>query len=332
MSEHVAPDPRTAWRQELPALIGPSVTLREPQQADLEGVLEVLLTAESVHFGIDGEMTDGTNLDVPLLEIHTTGGRTAVDAIDRMAADASVSAMIIRIDSPGGTTTGSERLHDELRRLAKKKPVVAVVGSMAASGGYIAAMGADRILARGNSLVGSIGVLFQYPNVVSLLDKVGVKMESVKSSPLKAAPSGYEPTSPEARAALNALVVDSYDWFKAMVKDRRAMSDAELAAVSDGRVFTGRQGLGLKLVDAIGGEREAIEWLEAEKGVAKKLPVREWKKGRSLERLGLLGASAEIARFAGLTGLADTLQRNAATGEAQLLDGLLAIWQVEPAQ
>jgi protease-4 len=175
-------------------------------------------------------------------------------------------------------------------------------------------------------------VLFQYPNVVSLLDKVGVKMESVKSSPLKAAPSGYEPTSPEARAALNALVVDSYDWFKAMVKDRRAMSDAELAAVSDGRVFTGRQGIGLKLVDAIGGEREAIEWLEAEKGVAKKLPVREWKKGRSLERLGLLGASAEIARFAGLGGLADALQRNAAAGEAQLLDGLLAIWQVEPAQ
>lgn len=246
--------------------------------------------------------------------------------------DSKASAVLISIESPGGTTTGSERLHDELRRLAKKKPVVAVVGSMAASGGYIAAMGADRILARGNSLVGSIGVLFQYPNVVSLLDKVGVKMESVKSSPLKAAPSGYEPTSPEARAALNALVVDSYDWFKAMVKDRRAMSDAELAAVSDGRVFTGRQGLGLKLVDAIGGEREAIEWLEAEKGVAKKLPVREWKKGRSLERLGLLGASAEIARFAGLTGLADTLQRNAATGEAQLLDGLLAIWQVEPAQ
>jgi protease-4 len=237
-----------------------------------------------------------------------------------------------RIESPGGTTTGAERLYGELRRVAEKKPVVAVVGTMAASGGYIAAMSADRIMARGNSLVGSIGVLFQYPNFASLLDKVGVKMEAVKSSPLKAAPSGYEPTSPEARAALNALVVDSYDWFKDMVKERRGMTDAELAAVTDGRVFTGRQGLPLKLVDAIGGEREAIEWLEKEKGVARKLPVRDWKKGRSIERLGLLGASGEIARFLGLNGLADALQRGATAQEAQLLDGLLAIWQVEAAQ
>src|SRR5262249_2092064 len=153
-----------------------------------------------------------------------------------------------------------------------KKPVVAVVGTMAASGAYVAALGADHIIARQTSLVGSIGVLFQIPNVSNLLDKVRVKMEEIKSSPLKAAPNGLEPTSPEARAAIAVLVADSYDGFKALVKDRRGMTDEQLAAIDDGRVFTGRQGLNLKLVDAIGGEREAIAWLETEKKVPAHLP------------------------------------------------------------
>ena len=155
----------------------------------------------------------------------------------------AVAAALVRIDSPGGGTEGSEEIYDELRRLAAKKPVAAVVGGMAASGAYIAALGADRIFVRGNSIVGSIGVLVEYPNVSGLMDKVGVKLESIKSSPLKAAPNGFEPTSDEARAAMAALIADSFDWFKALVKDRRGLTDEELAKVDDGRVFTGRQGL-----------------------------------------------------------------------------------------
>ena len=120
----------------------------------------------------------------------------------------AVAAALVRIDSPGGGTEGSEEIYDELRRLAAKKPVAAVVGGMAASGAYIAALGADRIFARGNSIVGSIGVLVEYPNVSGLMDKVGVKLESIKSSPLKAAPNGFEPTSEEARAAMAALVAE----------------------------------------------------------------------------------------------------------------------------
>ncbi len=106
--------------------------------------------------------------------------REARDSPDAVAA-------VVRIDSPGGTTEGSEEIYDELRRLAAKKPVVAVVGGMAASGAYIAALGTDRIFVRGNSIVGSIGVLVEYPNLSGLMDKVGVKLESIKSSPLKAA-------------------------------------------------------------------------------------------------------------------------------------------------
>ena len=116
-------------------------------------------------------------------------------------AGSNAKALILRIESPGGTTVGSERVFEAIREVAAKKPVVATVDSLAASGAYIAALGADHIVAYGNSLVGSIGVLFEYPNVSGLLDKLGVKVENVKSSPLKAAPNGLEPTSAAARAA-----------------------------------------------------------------------------------------------------------------------------------
>jgi protease IV len=245
----------------------------------------------------------------------------------REIADSKAAAVVLTIESPGGTTTGAELLYDELRRLAAKKPVVAVVGTMAASGAYIAALGADRIFAKGNSIVGSIGVLIEFPNFSGLLDKIGVKLEAVKSSPLKATPNGMEPTSEATRAAMAALVADSFDWFKGLVKDRRHLSDEELAQVDDGRVFTGRQGVPLKLVDALGGEREAIAWLESDKGVAKDLPVRDWKPQKSLG-FGLLGSAASIANGFGMTGLGTFLQRSELAQQSQLLDGLVAIWQL----
>ncbi len=240
--------------------------------------------------------------------------------------DSNATALLVSIESPGGTTTGAERLYDEIRHVAEKKPVVAVVGTMAASGGYVAALAADQIVARGNSLVGSIGVLFQYPNLSKLLDTLGVKVEEVKSSPLKASPNGFEPTSEAARAALAALVGDSFDWFKGLVKTRRQLSDAELAQVADGRVFTGRQGIGLKLVDEIGGEREAIAWLEAQKGIAKGLPVRTWRPNRRFDSLGL-GVFATLASSLGLGPLFALVQRNSDQAGAHLLDGLVSVWQ-----
>ena len=254
-----------------------------------------------------------------------TGDKGTIDLIHEIG-ESPAKAVIVAIESPGGTTTGAEKIYDELRLLAAKKPVVAVVGTMAASGGYIAAMGSERIFASGNSLVGSIGVLFQYPNVSGLLDKLGVSYESVKSAPLKASPNGFEPTSEAARAALAALVADSFDWFKGLVKDRRVMTDAELAAVTDGRVFTGRQGLQLKLVDALGGEREAIAWLEAEKKIGAGLPVRDWKKQRSFERLGLLGLTGSLLESAGWDAAAGFVRQFASGQGVAQLDGLLVIW------
>src|SRR4249919_2521163 len=203
------------------------------------------------------------------------GNQDRIEALERLGRSRA-SAVIVHIDSPGGTTAGSEQLYGALRELQSKKPMVVVVDGLAASGAYIAALSADHIIANETSLVGSIGVLFQYPNFTDVLKTIGIKVEEVKSSPLKAAPNGFEPTSPEARAAIEAVVLDSYDWFRGMVRDRRKLDDATLERVADGRVFTGRQGLELKMVDQIGNEQTAVDWLAKEKGLKADTPVRDW--------------------------------------------------------
>ncbi|MDR6873869.1 protease-4 [Bosea sp. BE125] len=255
-----------------------------------------------------------------------SGDRRTLELIKSLE-DSKASAVLLKIDSPGGTTSGSEALFDALRRLAAKKPMVSVVDGLAASGGYIAALGSDRIVARQTSLVGSIGVLFQFPNVGRLLDTVGVKLEEIKSSPLKAAPNGFEPTSPEARAALQSVVDDNYDWFKRLVRERRHLSDPEVAAVSDGRVHSGRQGAVLKLIDEIGGEPEAIAWLEREKGVAKDLAVRDWRRRSESSAYGLWSASEAFARAAGFETVASLIARAAEQPIGLRLDAPLALWQ-----
>lgn len=255
-----------------------------------------------------------------------SGDRRTLELIKSLETS-KASAVLLSISSPGGTTTGSEAVFDALRQLAVKKPLVAVVDGLAASGGYIAALGSDHIVARQTSLVGSIGVLFQIPNVGRLLDTIGVNIETVKSSPLKAAPSGFEPTSPEARAALQRVVEDNYDWFKRLVQDRRKLADAELAAVSDGRVHSGRQALALKLVDTIGGEDEAIAWLEREKGIKKDLPIRDWRRQSESSAFGIWSASEALARAAGLQSVAALIARAADQPLGLQLDAPLALWQ-----
>jgi protease-4 len=251
-----------------------------------------------------------------------------VEALERLGKSRA-RAVIVHINSPGGTTAGSEQLHDSLARLKEKKPLVVVVDGLAASGGYITAIAADHIVALETSLVGSIGVLFQYPNVTDLLKTLGVKIEEIKSSPLKAAPNGFEPTSPEARAAIESIVSDSYAWFKNMVKTRRHLDDAALERVTDGRVFTGRQGLALKLIDEIGDEKTAIAWLAKEKNIDPNTPVRDY---RLRDRFGDLPFlhTAVVATLdaVGLGSLARRLEEWGAVQamERLNLDGLLALW------
>jgi protease-4 len=255
-----------------------------------------------------------------------TGDKKTLDMIERLEKSHAVAALV-HINSPGGTVAGSEALYEALRRLSAKKPTVAVVDGLAASGGYVVAVATDHIVSRQTSMVGSIGVLMQIPNVARLLDTVGVKVEEVKSSPLKAAPGAFEPTSPEARAAVQKVVDDSYDWFRKLVAERRGLDASELAAVSDGRVHTGRQGLALKLVDKLGGESDALDWLASEKKIDRKLPVKDWKPKLDADPFSFFTTGARLARAAGLTGLAALLDQAAETPPGARLDGPLALWQ-----
>jgi protease-4 len=257
--------------------------------------------------------------------------RTDQDRVEALARleKSHAPAVIVHLNTPGGTTSGSEQLYDSLMRLREHKPVVVVVDGLAASGGYITAIAGDHIVAQETSLVGSIGVIFQYPNVGELLEKLGIKVEEIKSSPLKAAPNGFEPTSPEARAAIAAIVSDSYAWFRNLVKTRRNLDDADLERVADGRVFTGRQGVLLKLVDELGDERTALEWLSKEKKIDPSTPVRDYRLRDRLSDLPFLHTAAVVTLDA--IGLRSFAHRIEDWGTVQAverlnLDGLLALW------
>jgi protease-4 len=250
------------------------------------------------------------------------------EALSRLA-DSPARAVIVHINSPGGTVAGSEELYNSLIKLKAKKPMVVVVDGLAASGGYIAALASDRILAQQSAIVGSIGVIFQYPNVTELLKTIGVQIESIKSTPLKAAPSGYEPTSPEARAAVEAMVKDSYDWFRTLVRDRRRLDPGLLQQVSDGRVFTGRQAVELKLIDAIGDEQAAVDWLAKENNIDARTPVRDFPLSPRFGDLPFLRVAVlGLLDGIGLNGLAEPFKEWGAIQAVERLnlDGLLALW------
>lgn len=193
--------------------------------------------------------------------------------LQELKDDKESKAVIVYINSPGGTIVGSENLYYILRDIAAVKPVVAVMGSLAASGGYMTAIASDHIIARAGTLTGSVGVLMQSFDVTDLAQKVGVKFETFKSGKLKAVPSPLEKTDPEVVQVINESIADSFDLFLGMVVERRKLTEKETSVIKDGRVVTGRQALALKLVDEIGGQDEAIKWLQDKKGISKKLKV-----------------------------------------------------------
>lgn len=251
-----------------------------------------------------------------------------VRTIEAIARNADVRGLVVAIDSPGGTVAGSEALFTAIRRVAAVKPTVAVVEGTAASGGYIAALATDHIVTRETSITGSIGVIAQFPNVARLLESWGVRVEAIRSSPLKASPSGLEPTSPEALAAMREMVADGYAWFRQIVKDRRGLTDEQLQVVADGRIYLGRRAQELRLTDTIGGEREARDWL-AGKGVPAELAIRSYRPSRRGGLPVIGAAAASLADAAGLTAWAERLRGSslATQIERSALDGLLAVWQ-----
>ena len=245
------------------------------------------------------------------------------DMLDEIKEDENVSALILRIDSPGGTTTGSEALYEKIRDVAEVKPVVAVLGTVAASGGYIAAISADHIVARGNTITGSVGVLFQWAQMKELLGHIGIEMKEVKSSPLKAEPNPFSEPSREAIRATQAMIDASYDWFLGLVQERRGFDKARARELGDGRVYTGWQAKENGLIDAIGGEEEALAWLSAERQIDSELPVEDWEVREEPYELATFMGRAMGEAFS--QAIAETAQKTLQT-EGLTLDGLISVW------
>jgi protease-4 len=247
-----------------------------------------------------------------------------VERLDAIAGNDSVKAVIVSINSPGGTTYGGETTYKAIRRLAAKKPVVSDVRTLAASAGYMIAIAGDHIVAGETSITGSIGVIFQYPQVKGLLDKIGVSLEEIKSAPLKAEPSPFHAPPEGAKAAMQAMVDDSFAWFVDLVAERRKLPRPDALRLADGRVFTGRQAAKEKLIDKVGGLKEIRDYF-ATKNISRDLPVVEWKP-RSERSNFLLGS---LVRSLGLDWLADAIAFKNASEDKLLLDGLVSVWHFD---
>jgi len=258
-----------------------------------------------------------------------TDSRDQLKLLKRIADDKQVAAVILYINSPGGTTSGGEAQFEAIRELAKSKPVVAQMGTVAASAAYIVALATDHVVARGNTITGSVGVIFQWAEVSQLLDKIGVKMNEIKSGPLKANPSPFQPVDEAGRMLAQQMVAESQRWFVGLVATRRGIDTASVSGLEQGRVFSGREALASKLVDELGGEGEAVKYLEEKRNIPKGLKVVDFRPKRE-SNWGLLGLSvAALSRLIGLGAAGDLGQLLA--GDETLgrlrLDGLVSVWQ-----
>ncbi len=233
-----------------------------------------------------------------------------------IASDPETAALIVHIDSPGGTVVGGESLFHALRGVAEKKPVAVVMGEVAASAGYMSALAGDRIFAREATITGSIGVIWQTTDITGLLEKLGISAEAIKSGPLKAVPSPLEPLTPLVREASREMVLDIFHLFVDMVSERRNLSRPKVLSLADGRVFTGRQAVANHLVDEIGGEKEARAWLSQRYDIDSSLPVYELEIERDEELLESF-----------FTSLKKAVLGKRVFPERVTLDGLISLWQ-----
>ena len=233
------------------------------------------------------------------------------EAMKEVADDDKVKALLVKIDSPGGTYVGGEALYESLRQVGGKKPVVAIMGTTATSAGYMSALGSDHLVARSSTLTGSIGVILQTADVTGLLDKIGIKSVVVKSGPLKAQPNPLEKFSPAARKATEAIIADYFDMFVTLVAERRSLSREQVLKLADGRIFSGRQAKKAGLVDALGAEPEARKWLSETHKIADFLPVKEVK----------VKHEDELWRD-----LFDSMIGKVMFSERLSLDGVIALW------
>lgn len=197
--------------------------------------------------------------------------------LENIIDDEQISALVVHVNSPGGTVVGSEKIYNILRKIALKKPVAVVMGTLAASGGYLISLGGDYIVSHNGTITGSIGVIFQTLEVTDLATTLGITFNNFKSGELKAAPNPTEKVTETVRSAIMSNIEDTYQYFVELVAARRNLSIEEVKKIADGRIYSGRQALQLKLVDAIGTQDDAVKWLQEVKQIDKNLQVKEFK-------------------------------------------------------
>lgn len=178
--------------------------------------------------------------------------RKIVDRLSEAKADSAVKAVVLRIESPGGAVGASQEVYEAVLAVDRVKPVVASIGNIGASGGYYSAIGARRIWANAGSLTGSIGVITQFTDFHELMDKIGVRSETVKSAEFKDAGTPWRTMTGREKALFQAMIADVYDQFRSAVALRRKIDSAALDTLADGRVLTGRQAFRAGLVDSVG--------------------------------------------------------------------------------
>jgi protease-4 len=247
--------------------------------------------------------------------------------LEDLQASDNVKAVVLRINSPGGTTTGGEALYQHIRQLADEKPVVAVFGTVAASAAYMAGIGADHIVTRGTSITGSVGVIVQWPDMSELLAKLGISLEELKSGKLKATPSPFKRADKEELVPMKELVEDTFKWFINLVVERRKIKLADVPGLAEGRIYTGRQAVKLGLADEIGGENEAVKWLETKMDIKDGLPVIERKPKKELTFNPLSAMLAGISGKLGLERVFSLLSLKRGVG-ADASSGLMSVWRL----
>ncbi|MCL2123334.1 MAG: signal peptide peptidase SppA [Desulfovibrionaceae bacterium] len=206
--------------------------------------------------------------------------------VDRLTRDKSIKGVLLRVNSPGGGAAASHELYDALKRLAAKKPVYASMGSVAASGGLMVALAAERVLATPTTFTGSIGVKMEIPQVHGLMEKLGLHRESIASGRYKDAGTPFRPMTEDERTYLTEVINDMHTSFVTLVVQARQLSEEKVRDMADGRILTGAKALELGLVDALGGQAEALRQLRAAAHVEDRTPLLEQpKEGKRLREL-----------------------------------------------
>ena len=246
-----------------------------------------------------------------------------LEDLEYLEFEDNVKAIIISVDSPGGTTVSAEEIFLKIRSISSNKPIVVVMKNIATSGAYLFSVGADRIFARENTITGSVGVLLQWARIDQGLEKLGIEMKEVKSGKLKAEPDLFGESDEEAMALTQKIVDETYRWFLNLVKERRNVEEYAISQISDGRIFTGRQALELNLIDEIGGNREAKFWLIENREINTDLEILIYDQNKSTNFIEL--SVAKIMDYFNInSSYGDRLKNNLSLMN---IGGLLSIWQ-----